>query len=74
MFSPKSLHDKFAERSTIGKHGTKNKTDLQILRLNLDFDRKSFNYTGLEAWNSIPKHIRESNTLTRFKNGLKIIF
>ena len=37
---PESLHDKFAERSTIGKFGTRNKTDLQIPKLNLDFSRK----------------------------------
>ena len=71
---PESLHDKFAERSTISKYGTRNKTDLQILRLNLDFSRKGFNYTGLKTWNSIPTHIRESNALTRFMSGLKSHF
>ena len=44
---PKSLHNKFAERSTISKYDTRNKTDLQIPRL-------SFTYTGLKTWNSIP--------------------
>ena len=57
---PESLHDKFADRSMISKYGTRNKTDLQIPRLNLDFDRKSFNYTGLRTWNSIPTHLKES--------------
>ena len=71
---PESLHDKFAERSSISKYDTRNKTDLQIPRLNLDFSRKSFNYTGLKTWNSIPTHIRETGTLTRFKNGLKSHF
>ena len=71
---PESLHDKFAERSSISKYDTRNKTDLQIPRLNLDFSRKSFNYTGLKTWNSIPTRIRGSCTLTRFKNGLKSHF
>ena len=71
---PESLHDNFAERSTISKYDTRNKTDFQIPRLNLDLSRKSFNYTGLKNWNSIPTHIRESKTLTRFKNGQKIVF
>ena len=66
---PESLHDKFGERSSISKYDTRNKTDLQIPRLNLDFSRKSFNYTGLKTWNSIRAHIRESDTLTWFKNG-----
>ena len=54
---PESLYDKFAERSTISKYGTRNKTDLQIPRLNLDFSRKNFNYTGLKTWSPIPTHI-----------------
>ena len=71
---PESLHDKFAERSTISKYGTRNKTDLQIPRVNLDFSRKTSNNTGRKAWNSFPTYVRESNALTGFKNGLKIIF
>ena len=42
--------------------------------LNLDFSRKSFNFTGLKTWKSIPTHIRESCTLTLLKNGLKSHF
>ena len=68
---PESLHDKFAERSTISKYDTINKTDLQIPKLILDFSKNNFNYTGLKTWNSIPTHLRESYTLTQFKNGLK---
>ena len=68
---PENLHDKFVEGSTISKYGTRNKTDLQIPRLNLDFSRKRFNYTALNTWDSIPKHIRQFNTLTQFKNGLQ---
>ena len=45
-----------------------------LIRLNLDFSRKIFNYTGLKTWNSIPTHIRESGTLNQFKNGLKSHF
>ena len=71
---PESLHDKFAERSSISKYDTRNKTDLQFPRLNLDFSTKSLNYTGLNTWNSTPTHIRESDTLTRFKNGLQSHF
>ena len=68
---PGNLHNKFAERSMIRKYGTRNKTDLQIPRLNLDFSRKSSNCTGLKTWISIQTHIREAITLTRFKNRLK---
>ena len=68
---PESLHGKFAERSSTSKYNTRNKTDLQIPRLNLDYSRKSFHYTGLKTWNAIPTQLRESDTLTQFKNGLK---
>ena len=71
---PESVHNKFAKRSTISKYGTRSKTDLQFPRINLDLSRKSLNYTGRKTWNSIPTHIRESNTLTRFKNWLKYHF
>ena len=59
---PESLHDEFAE----SKYGTRKKSDLQIPRLNLDFSRKTSNFTRLTTWNSIPTHIRESNSLTWF--------
>ena len=36
---PESLRDKLAERPWISKYGTRSKTDLQIVRLNLDFSR-----------------------------------
>ena len=49
---PESLLYKFAERSTISKCGTRNKTDLEIPRLKVDFNRKSFNYTGVKSWKS----------------------
>ena len=62
--------EKFAERSSISKYDKRKKTDLQIPRLNIDFSSKSFNYTGRETWNSIPTHIKESDILNRFKNGL----
>ena len=71
---PEILHDKSVERYSISKYDTRNKTDFQIPRLNLDFSKKSFNFTGLETWKSIPTQIRESGKLTRFKNGLKSHF
>ena len=37
---PESLRDKFAERSSISKYDTRNKTDLQVPRRNLDFSTK----------------------------------
>ena len=55
---PESLHDEVAKRSSINKYDTRNKTDLQIPRLYLDYSRKSVNYTGLKTWNAIPTHIR----------------
>ena len=70
---PESVHDQFVKRSTISKYGTRNKTDLQIPRLNLDFSRKSFNFTRLKTWNSIPTYIRESNK-PGLRMGYKIIF
>ena len=36
---PENLQDRFAERSSISKYDTRNKTDLQIPRLNQDFSK-----------------------------------
>ena len=55
-------------------YDTRSKIDLQIPRLNLDYSKKSFNYTGLKTWNDILTQIRESDTRTRFKNGLNSHF
>ena len=38
---PESLHDKFAEKSSMSKYDTRHKTDLQIPWLNLDFSEES---------------------------------
>ena len=48
----------------------KSKADLQVLILNIEFSRESVNYSGLKTRIFTPTHIRESSTLTRFKNGL----
>ena len=66
--------DELAERFSITKYGSGNTNDLQIPRLNLDCNERSFNYTGLKAPSDISTHIRESDTFTRFKNGLRSHF
>ena len=38
-----SLHDKFAEKTSISKYDTRKGTDLQVAGLNLDCRRKIFN-------------------------------
>ena len=65
------MHDKFVEQSSISNYNTRNSTDLQIPRFNLECNRKKFSYTRLKAWNGIPAYNRGIDTLTRFKNELR---
>ena len=43
----------------------------EIPRLNLEFTKRGFHYSGLKAWNDIPIDLREISSLDRFKRNLK---
>ena len=68
---PESLNGKLITRSQISKYQTRNQQDLDIPRLNLEFSKTSFFYTGAKAWNEIPLQIRLSSNVFTFKKKLK---
>ena len=45
--------------------------DIDIPKLNLEFSKKSFLYSGAKLWNDIPLDIRNSPTVLTFKKKLK---
>ena len=69
---PESIWDIYKTRNTYSSYRTRNCTDIQIPRYNLQYSKKSFHYSGLKAWNEIPTTIRELPTLQQFKKHLKI--
>ena len=69
---PESLWDTYKTRNMYSSYRTRNCTDIQLPRYNLEYSKKSFHYSGLKAWNEIPNTIRELSTLQQFKKHLKI--
>ena len=68
---PESLWGKYQQRSECSAYRTRNILDLHIPRLNLEFTKMGFHYSGLKAWNDIPIDLREISSLHRFKRNLK---
>ena len=62
----------YKTRNTYSSYRTRNCTDIQLPRYNLEYSKKSFHYSGLKAWNETPTTIRELSTLQQFKKHLKI--
>ena len=68
---PDNLKGRLATRSQISNYSTRNYLNLDILRQNLEFFKKSFFYCGAQTWNEIPVQIKTSSTITTFKKKLK---
>ena len=62
--------EKFVERSMIPEYGTRNRRDLQIPKVRLEYAERCFYYFGIKNWNDGPDNIREQVSLARFKKGL----
>ena len=71
QFCPEGLQNKFIERFALSKYITRNMKDLHVQKLKLEHTKKSFLYTGPQAWNSIPQLIRDTESVVRFKKDLK---
>ena len=60
---PESLWGKYQQRSERSAYRTRNILDLHIPRLNLEFTKRGFHYSGLKAWNDIPIDLRVISSL-----------
>ena len=65
------LRGRLVLRSQLSSYSTRNQLDLDIPRLNLEFSKNNFFYSGVKTWNDIPLQIRTSSTITTFKRKLK---
>ena len=68
---PYNLCHKFVERSMISEYGTKNRRDLQIPKVRLEYAKRSFYFSGVKNWNDIPGTIREQESLARFRKRFR---
>ena len=64
---PAGLQNKFIERSVISKYNTRNRKDLHVQKLTLEYTKRGFLYTCPIAWNNIPQPIRDTDSIVRFK-------
>ena len=64
---PEILQNKFQERSSISKYNTRNIKDLHFQRPDLECVKKSFYYTRVGVWNSIPQLIKDARSIITFK-------
>ena len=69
--SPENLWGKFQQRSSQSSYATRHCKDIQIPRLNTEHAKKSYQYSTVQTWNTIPTVIRELSTISRFKNEIR---
>ena len=70
---PESLWDTYKTRNMYSSYRTRNCTDIQLPRYNLEYSKKSFHYSGIKAWNKIPTTIRNSLPCNNSKNTSRYI-
>ena len=74
LLCPKGLQNKFTERSASSNYNIRNMKNLNVQKLKLEHNTRSFFYIVSNAWNSIPQAIRNAETIARFKKELKSHF
>ncbi|CAB4042409.1 Hypothetical predicted protein, partial [Paramuricea clavata] len=65
--APSYLCDKFQMRSKIHSVNTRNKDKLDIPLYNSASGQRTFHYRAVSIWNELPNHIKDIDTLNRFK-------
>ena len=72
--APSSLADLFVPKSDITEYDLRGShTSLQLPHPKTEKLKKSFSYFGAKLWNSMPTDLRNSDTLTDFKNGIRAL-
>ena len=65
--SPSYLNDLFVVRNS----NTRSNGQLQVSKPRTTFDMRSFSYSAILFWNSIPEEIVRLPTISKFKDSLK---
>ena len=60
---PENLRHKFTERSMISGYRTRNRGDLQIPKVRLEYAKRGFYFSGVKNWNDIPNNIQEKESI-----------
>ena len=67
----KCFGGKVEQRSSQSNYVTRTCKDLQLPRLNTEHAKKSYHYSTVKIWNTIPTFVREVSTISRFEMNLK---
>ena len=68
---PENLCHKFTERSMISEYRTRNRGDLQIPKVRLEYAKQGFYFSGVKNWNDILNNNREKEYISCFKTGFR---
>ena len=70
--APSSLAELFEQKRNITQYDLRgSSTSLQLPQPKTEKLKKSFSYDGARVWNSLPADVRNSDTLTISKNGIR---
>ena len=69
--TPDYLHKRFQHRSEIHQRDTRQKkSDLSLPKCKLATGQRAFAFRGAKIFNSLPKFIRDTKSLSGFKKGI----
>ncbi len=67
---PQYLCDMFIVNNSNHSYNTRNATQLTATITRTAYYYRSFTVSGLKLWNSLPNHIKECTSLSRFEQSL----
>ena len=69
--APQYLIDLFTRNSLSSSHNLRNTdSDVQIPKKKASNGQKCFSYRGAKVWNSLPRHAKQTSSISRFKSYL----
>ena len=72
--APSLLAELFVSKNDITEYDLRGShTSLQLPHPKTEKLKKSFSYSAAKLWNSLPTDLRNSDTLTDFKNGMRAL-
>ena len=61
---PENRRHKFTERSIVSEYRTRNRGDIPIPKVRLEYAKRSVYFSGVKIWHAIPDNIREKESLS----------
>lgn len=71
--APPYLIDMFSKKTTKSQSLRRSDKDLELPQVRTEQYRKSFAFTGAKLWNSLPKIVKEKQSLGSFKHSLRTV-